>query len=189
MIRRVASYAPPSPADPFDARIPRSINSVRSDPAGAHANFVHDNSLDVRKFPDAMAAELPSEAGILYSTKRQAWIGRDHLVDEHKPSLDFIDKSLLFAGIVCPGARSESEARLIGDVNRFLNVMNAKEHGDRPEQFLAIRRAFPINIGQDRRHVVVAGSFDAASSRQHPSATPYESFNLRLEILNQFLGR
>ena len=124
---------------------------------------------------------------MLYTTERQSWIGCDHLVDEHYSGLDSVDELLLFGRVVRPGACSQPKWCFVRNVNRFCDVTNSKEHGDRTKQFFPIRRTVPIDVRKYRRHVIVSRSFYKLAPGQYLSATADEALNLSVEILYQLL--
>src|ERR1700686_3994586 len=120
--------AAPLPALLGNGQLARTL--ALSDPYGLY----------VYKLANAVGSQLPSMAGLLHPPKRNARIGSDHLVDKHHPGFQFVDKALAFFVVVGPGARSQAEAHVVGNANRFILILHSKDRSHWPKEFLAVRR-------------------------------------------------
>ncbi len=76
-----------------------------------------------------------------------AWVGGDHLVDEHHAGLKLVDEAFAFAFVGGPGAGAEAETAIVGEADGFVDVFHAKQHRDWSEKFLAVGGRFFWDIG------------------------------------------
>src|SRR5581483_12144110 len=90
--------------------------------------------------------ELAAMSGPLHAAERHTRVGSNHLVDEHHSSFDFVGEPLLLGRIVGPGAGAQTEAAVVGDSNRFVDILDAKYRRDGTEQLLAIGGRFFRNV-------------------------------------------
>src|SRR6201998_4788078 len=143
------------------------------------------DGLGVCKFADAIRAKLTAVAGGLYAAKRYAGIARDHLVDEDHTGLKIVDELLALARIIGPGARTETEAAVIGDGDGFLDVLDAKQAGHRAEEFFAIGWRILRDMREPVWRIKIALTAKRFAARQHFGASLHAFLHVAVEILHR----
>src|SRR5258708_30482410 len=102
-------------------------------------------------------------------SERDAWIRRDHFVDENHSRFKFVDETFAFPVIRCPGTGAEPKAAIVGQANRFIDILYPKKHGHRPKELFALGGRFLTDLGEDGGRVVVAGKFQRMAASQNLS--------------------
>src|SRR5271166_925517 len=103
--------------------------------------------LRIHKLSDADRAQFTAVAGCLYSSKRHARVRGDHFVDENHARLDFVDEAFALFLIVCPDTGAETEAHVVGNADRFIDVLHPENGSYRPKEFLTIGGRILRNVG------------------------------------------
>src|ERR1700686_2713380 len=119
----------------------------------------HPHRFRVHKLANAEGSQLPPVARLLHAAKRNARIGSDHLVDEHHPSLQFVDEALALFFVIGPCARAQAKAHVVGNADCLILILHPEDGRYWPKEFFAIRRRLLWNVGQDRRLIIISLAF------------------------------
>src|SRR5215208_6981125 len=139
---------------------------------------------DVDEFPQSADAQLATVARPLHSSERQAWVGSNHSVYKYHSGLELCDEPAALATIIRPRAGSETKGRVVGDLDRMVNVTGSKEEGYRPEDFIAVRRRVLRYSGQHSGSEIVPRSFQSMTSSEQARAAAHRTFDLLGERLD-----
>src|SRR5229473_1521162 len=102
--------------------------------------LLQPHGLYVYELPDSIRCEFSTVPRMLHTAERHSRVGDDHLVQENHSCLEFVDETLGFPGIMGPGAGSQSEAAVIGDLYGLVHSLYAENRRDRSKKFFAIGR-------------------------------------------------
>src|SRR6266545_2032607 len=78
--------------------------------------------LDIDELTNPIGAQLAPVAGLFDPTEGQPRVRRNHAVDEHRPRLELVDEARALGRVVGPCTRAESKGRIVGQVDRRVDV-------------------------------------------------------------------
>src|ERR1700674_2925403 len=133
--------------------------------------------------------QLPTVAGFLDTPKGESRIGGHHAVNEHHSSLDIINQALTLTLVICPCARAQPEAAVVGDSNSVIEVFRTEHGGYRTKQLFAICRRISGNVLQDRRWIVIARSVKSLATSQNARARFHRLLNIAIKRSHAISGR
>jgi len=130
---------------------------------GCGAGGGDDYRLGVEELAHAGGGELAAVAGVFDAAEGQARIAGDHGVEEDAAALQFGDEALLLGGVARPGGGAEAEGGVVGELDRFVEIFDAEEHGYGSEELLAVDRGGAGDADED-------GGFEVVTFADHAFA-------------------
>src|SRR3954467_13073843 len=101
--------------------------------ARARGRGLAPDGFHVHEFAEPPWPELASIPGMLDAAEREARVGRDHPVDEHRAGFEIPDEAIGLRAIPSPGRRREAERRVVRDANGVIEITGAKHRRHRTE--------------------------------------------------------
>ena len=134
-------------------------------PYGASARRA--DQLLVDELLDAHVAEFAAVAGVLDAAERQFGVGPVDVVDEHHAGVDPARHALAARDILGEDRAAQAEVGIVGQRDGRVLVLDPEEHGDRAEELVAEGGVVRLDVSQDRRLHVGAGTIDPLAADQH----------------------
>ncbi len=99
--------------------------------------------------------------------KGRRGIAGNHGIEEDAAALQRGDEALLFGGVARPGGGSQAEGGVVGDLDGFVDVLDAEEHRDWAEELLAVDGRVARHAGEDGGLEVVAFAYHAFAAGEN----------------------
>src|ERR1700678_3237315 len=151
---------------------------------GCGAGGGDDYRLGVEELAHAGGGELAAVAGVFDAAEGQARIAGDHGVEEDAAALQFGDEALLLGGVARPGGGAEAEGSVVGELDRFVEIFDAEEHGYGAEELFAVDRGGAGDADEDGGLKVVAFADHALAAGEDAGARGLCGFDLGFEDID-----
>src|ERR1700676_945070 len=100
--------------------------------------LLNPDRLDVGELANAECSKFAAEARPFDASERYARIRCHHLVDEDHSRFKSVDELILLGWVLSPGAGTQTESRVVGDIYGFLGIAYAKKRSYRAKELFAV---------------------------------------------------